>query len=296
MHFELPALLRRCGPADVMVEDLSHVVPFLAERLTQAPGVVFFRHLHRRTLPGQVSPPTRLVLSAIERAYPGFYRRWPLVAPSHGAIADLTSLGFDRSRLNLIGYGVDLEAFRPGTLTETPSVIYFAGLRKYKRPQDALHAFKILRDGGVDADLFVVGHGPQLSSLMKLSRELGLDHHVTFTGRLEDPELRALISRSWVHIQCSVAEGWGLTATEAAASGVPTVAYNVPGLAESVSQGVSGYLVNDGEIPALARAMASVIQHRRDWTVRCRDAVIGHSWNTVGQEWDALLSHLASKQ
>jgi len=295
IHIELPALLKRCDPPDVVIEDLGHVVPFLGEKLTRAPGVLFFRHLHRRTLAGQVPLPARIILEAIERAYPALYRRWPLVAPSPGAFADLEALGFDGTRLHLIGYGVDLETFRPGGLTENPSLIYFAGLRKYKRPQHVLYALKILIERGVNSNLFIAGSGPELASLMKLSRDLGIDSHVTFTGKLRDSELSPLVSRSWVHVQCSVAEGWGMTTDEAAASGVPTVAYRVPGLIDSVSPGISGTLVEDGNIAALANAIAAVIDNRRDWTSRCRESVLGRSWETVARGWDTLLSRLSTR-
>src|SRR5208282_204522 len=97
MHIELPALLARCRPFHVLIEDLGHVVPFLAERMESSPGVVFFRHLHRRTLQGQVGFPVATLLGAAERAYPHLYRRWPLVAPSPSAMADLQALGFEAS-------------------------------------------------------------------------------------------------------------------------------------------------------------------------------------------------------
>lgn len=293
IHIELPALLKRCDSPDVVVEDLGHVVPFLSERFTQSPGVVFFRHLHRRTLPGQVSVPARLALEAIETVYPLIYRRWPFVVPSPSAVADLVALGFDQSRLHLISYGVDLEAFRPGTLSETPSIIHFAGLRGYKRPQHAVHALKILMDNGVNANLFVVGNGSEVVPLKRLSRTLGIDDHVNFTGRLSDAELGALISQSWVHVQCSIAEGWGLTVLEAAASGVPTVAYRVPGLVDSVSPGVTGTLVEDGNVQALASSLALVIRNRPDWSSKCRQAAVGHSWEMVAREWDTLLKQVS---
>jgi glycosyltransferase involved in cell wall biosynthesis len=289
LHLELPEILRNGAPADVIVEDLGHVVPFAAERFVRSPGVVFFRHLHRRTLSGQVGIPAQMLLSAIERAYPLIYRRWPLVAPSNSAMGDLISLGFDPSRVHKIGYGVDLSTFKPGKPSDTPSLVYFSGLRRYKRPHHALYALRMLRTEGVNATLSVIGVGPELTSLRRLSRDLGIDDFVRFTGRLEDTELAALVARSWVHLQCSVAEGWGLTAWEAAASGVPTVAYNVPGLADSVMPGVSGSLVEDGHILELARAVAAIIRNRPIWTDRCRQSVIGHSWQTVGQEWEALL-------
>lgn len=293
LHLQLPELLRKNSPADVIVEDLGHVVPFLAEKAIRTPGVVFFRHLHRRTLPGQVGIPARVVLSAIERAYPYMYRRWPLVAPSASAMHDLTSLGFNPSRIHLIGYGVNTNTFKPGQLTAKPSLIYYAGLRPYKRPEHSLHVLRILRRMGIDASLSIVGRGSELSTLMRLSSDLGLSGHVRFTGWLSDRALSALLRESWVHLQCSVAEGWGLTTWEAAASGVPTVAYDVPGLADSVVPGVSGVLVQDSDVTALTHAVAAIIDSRPDWTARCREVTVGHSWKDIGARWDILLKEVS---
>jgi glycosyltransferase involved in cell wall biosynthesis len=289
MHFELPALLRRSGPFDVVIEDLGHVAPFQAERTTSTPGVVFFRHLHRRTLPGQVGFPTGALLTLIERAYPTIFRRWPLVAPSPSAMADLHSLGFEASRLHLIPYGVDSETFRPGTLTERPSLIYFSGLRRYKRAAHALRVLAALQSGGMDVGLTVVGRGPELPKLEEMALALGISQDVKFTGWLPEAELASLVARSWLHIQCSTAEGWGLTASEAAASGVPTVAYRVPGLTDSVVDGVSGKLVEDGDVSALTKAAAEVLETRSGWTARTRRTVLGRSWASVATQWDSLL-------
>jgi glycosyltransferase involved in cell wall biosynthesis len=292
MHLELPALMARCRPFDVVVEDLGHVVPFLAERIAFTPGIVFFRHLHRRTLPGQVGSHAATLLGAIEWAYPLLYRGWPLVAPSPSALADLQALGFETSRLLQIPYGVDSETFRPATLTDRPSIIHFSGLRRYKRADHALRVLAALRESGMDVRLTVVGRGPELPNLETLARTLRISQHVKFTGWLPEVELASLVAQSWLHIQCSTAEGWGLTAWEAAASGVPTVAYRVPGLTDSVVQGVSGLLVEEADISALALAAAEVLRTRSVWTNRTRQTVLGRSWGAVAAKWDALLRQI----
>jgi glycosyltransferase involved in cell wall biosynthesis len=293
LHFELPSIIRSAKAADVFVEDLAHAAPFLTERLTRTPGVVFFRHLHRRTLAGQVRLPLRLMLELAELSYPIIYRRWSIVAPSASAVEDLRNLGISASRIHAIGYGVDSEKFRPGILSETPSLVHFAGLRKYKRADHALHVLKILSEEGVAATLTVIGDGPELNTLKNLSRRLGIDGRVFFTGRLTEVALRNVVSRSWVHIQCSASEGWGLTVAEAASSGVPTVAYRVPGLMDSVSPGVSGSLVEDGDVHALAREVICVIHERTKWTGLCRESVSGRSWDMVAGEWDTLLKQVS---
>ena len=59
----------------------------------------------------------------------------------------------------------------------------------------------------------------------------------------------------------SIREGWGLNVTEAAALGTPCVAYDVPGLRDSVWDEVTGLLVESGNISALAEKVKRVLEN-----------------------------------
>ncbi len=292
LHLSLPMFLREHADASIIIEDLAHVVPFGAEKFTKLPGVVAFRHLHRRTLPGQVSLPPRLLLSGLERAYPMIYKNWPIVAPSSSALSDLVTLGFPRERIHIIEYGVDTDLFNPGRLTPKPSLVHFAGLRPYKRPEHALVVLRILTALGQDVDLYLVGVGPSAASLARAAQKFGIADRVHFTGRLSDEQLARLVGSAWVHLQPAIAEGWGLTVDEAAAAGVPTVAYDVPGLRDAVIPGVTGQLVPDNRPDAMAEAVRRILADRSVWTDRCRRAVYTHSWKSVSAHWAEYLASL----
>ena len=57
-----------------------------------------------------------------------------------------------------------------------------------------------------------------------------------------------MLAGSLLHLNTSQGEGWGLCVLEAAALGVPTVAYDVDGLRDAVRDGETGWLVRDGEL------------------------------------------------
>jgi len=73
----------------------------------------------------------------------------------------------------------------------------------------------------------------------------------------EDEKLR-LLRRAWAVVFPSPKEGWGITNVEAAACGTPALASDSPGLRESVQDGVTGYLVPHGDVPALADRMLAL--------------------------------------
>jgi glycosyltransferase involved in cell wall biosynthesis len=79
---------------------------------------------------------------------------------------------------------------------------------------------------------------------------------VRLPGRLRDDELVALYRRAWLLASASVAEGWGMTITEAAACATPAVVTAIAGHRDAVVDGVTGLLALPGELGhALARAL-----------------------------------------
>ena len=75
--------------------------------------------------------------------------------------------------------------------------------------------------------------------------ELGAEGWVRIAGKVSDEELLSLYRRAWVVASASIAEGWGMTLTEAAACGTPSVATDIAGHRDSVAAGQSGLLAAD---------------------------------------------------
>ena len=293
-HIALPLFLREHSDADVVVDDLAHALPWFSPALTHLPGTVFFRHLHARTLPGQTNLLTAAALTGVERLYSRIYRSWPFVTESESSCQDLVGLGVSTNRIHRIAPGVDCQLFRPEPARGPNSLVYFGGLRRYKRPEHSLLVLHKMIKGGYDSNLTVVGDGPQLPSLIRLARELGVRDRVEFVGRVSDDRLAEIIRQSSINIHCSVSEGWCYSVMEAAASGVPTVGYAVPGIRESVRNGVTGLLVPSGDVEALARATIWISTSEGDWVRPCRDWAMRFSWDDCAAAWEAHLKKCAA--
>ena len=293
-HLVQPFFLTYHKDADVIVDDLAHAAPWLSPWFSSKPGVVFFRHLHARTLLGQVSPYVALMLSFLEKQYAFFYKSWPFVTESRSSEMDLYSLGVGPQRIRRIPPGVDTELFKPRKKTDEPSVVYFGGMRPYKRPEHALFALKLLLDRGNSAHLTMVGDGPSLPMLKRLVSELGIEKSVTFSGKVTDERLSEMVSSSWVNIHCSLSEGWGLSVIEAAAAGTPTAAYKVAGISETVVEGTTGMLVSDGDVAGLSYAIDNLLETSDRWIVPARRHAEQFSWETAAANWEEYLKRSIS--
>lgn len=102
-----------------------------------------------------------------------------------------------------------------------------------------------------EAYVVFVGDGPLRQEMEELTRETGVADKVVFTGSSTD--IPALVGAAKIGVQSSNWEGFGLTAIELMAGGVPVIASDVPGLS-SIVEG-AGLLFEKGDHKGLADAI-----------------------------------------
>lgn len=239
---------------------------------------------------------TAHLLGKLETWYPFIYGTWPFVTESVTSAEDLTNLGIASNRVTRIPPGVDYQRFTPGAKAAKLTIVYFGGMRRYKRPLDAVYACNELKNRGWRPHLYMIGCGPLLNEIRRVVRALQLEDSIIVTGRLAEEDLIAILQSSHINLHCAVTEGWCMSAMEAAACGVPTVAYRVPGILDSVVHGRTGWLVDDASPSALSTAIEQILQSGQDWTGRCRDYAMGFSWDRCVERWNAHLQSLTSAE
>jgi glycosyltransferase involved in cell wall biosynthesis len=184
------------------------------------------------------------------------YVNVPTVTVSESTRKDLSDLGF--KHLSVVSEGLNFEPLQ--TLqkkNDTPVVVFSGRLKRAKRPDHAIKAFALVKEKIPNAELWVFGDGPFRK---KLERMAGLG--VRFFGGVSSFERRELLGKSWVLIVPGLREGWGLNVIEANALGVPCVAYDVPGLKDSVKNGETGLLVESGNIEGLAEKVIGLLENQ----------------------------------
>ena len=122
----------------------------------------------------------------------------------------------------------------------------------------------------------------------------GTGDRVRLHGFLPEEDKNSVLASCHLHVTASEFEGWGLTVIEAAHLGVPTVAYDVDGLRDSVRDGETGWLVREGEELAdvVARALEELSDPRRAEAVRraCRAWASRFTWEASGARMTRLVA------
>lgn len=285
IHLLVHSMIQRVNP-EVIIDDLAHVMPWLSPYFTTKKVVVFFRHLHARTLPGQVGLLNATLLTTIEKTYPLIYRNEAFVTETENGKSDLISLGISNDRISIIPPGVDTNLFRPAEKTKYPSLVYFGGLKKYKRPELSIEVMKHLCDIP-DIQLTIIGDGHMRKELERLTVSCGLQDKVKFAGRLSQKDLANEVASAWLNLHFSVAEGFGYSVLEAAAAGTPTIAFDTPGVGEVIKRYKLGILSRNLEemVSVIYDIVNSYPLHQRMF---CH-AVLP-SWDGCVLQWERILT------
>jgi glycosyltransferase involved in cell wall biosynthesis len=184
-----------------------------------------------------------------------------VVAISQPIVQLLVDAGVDGKKIRLIHSGVDVARFDAGGAAasgeRTPVIGTVAVLQERKGHRFLLEAVARLNDRGVKLRCLLAGEGPERKSLEETAARLGLEHEFCFLGFVADTP--AFLAGIDIFVLPSLYEGLGVAALEAMAARKAVIASRVGGLAEVITDGVTGFLVPPRDSVALSETIARLI-------------------------------------
>lgn len=149
-----------------------------------------------------------------------------------------------------------------------------------------------------DVILVVVGESPKNSlgaglqtreEILEVARKNQIENHILFLGVITDNEqLATIYEAADVHVFPvrhipDDPEGFGMVAIEAAAHGLPTVAFATGGIVDAVKQNESGWLVEKNNYEALAKQTIMVLEQPKS-TEQCQHFAGQFEWSIFGKK------------
>jgi|LakMenEpi03Aug12_release.lakeMendotaPanAssembly.Ray.scaffolds.fasta_scaffold00063_60 glycosyltransferase involved in cell wall biosynthesis len=231
--------------------DVENGIPFFSPLYSKKPKVILVHHFHNGQWFKEFPFPIAVVGYYIERILmPFVYRNTKFITVSNSSKLDLEYLGIEPKHIE-IGYnGTSFENVkRPNkkVLYKDPTILYLGRLREYKRIDLAVKAVKELKASIPNIKLIIAGKGDDEDRLKSIAKDLGISKNVEFKGFISEEEKSELLTKSWVYVNPSSKEGWGIVNIEANYYGTPVVGFNVFGVRDSVKHGYSGYLAENFE-------------------------------------------------
>ena len=189
-----------------------------------------------------------------------------VTAVSHSLRNETIELLHPKTEIRTIYNFIDEEKYYPreaGTLraelgiaADEKVLIHISNFRKVKRIPDIIESFRLI-DKKHKTKLLLVGEGPEKFDLEEFVETNGLQDDILFLGKRDD--LPELLSISDVMLLLSEKEAFGLVLLEAFACGVPAVANAIGGIPEVVEDGVNGFLVELGDVQAVADRVTQLL-------------------------------------
>lgn len=255
-------ILRFRGRFDIVI-DSANGIPFFTPFYAGVPKFLLIYHIHqevfREHLPFGLSHFARFLE---KRVMPLIYKNKKIITISDSTRDEILKLKFDGNNfVDIVHPGAAVEEFKKMKKTEYPSLLYLGRLQPYKNVDVALNAFSQVVTKYPDARFVIAGFGEALDSLKSLTEKLNIQNNVDFLGRVDEQHKRELMAKSWIMVQPSMVEGWGITVIEANAAGTTVIASNVNGLKDSVIDGKTGFLVKPKDVKMLAGVMIDLINN-----------------------------------
>ncbi|MFC1999228.1 glycosyltransferase family 4 protein [Chloroflexota bacterium] len=278
---------------DVVVDSINGV-PFFTPLFVRKPKVAIMHHLVKkeiffRELPLPLAPVGWLA----EKTIPFLYGKLPMVTVSDSSRQELIEFGIPEERIRIIYNAIDHTALGYGAKSPKPLIAYVGRIKQYKQVDHLLQAFEIVKKEIAEAELVIAGRGDygELRKLVKAQT----DSCITLAGEVSEEEKVEILKKAWVFVTPSMKEGWGISVIEANACGTPAIAYDVPGLRDSIRDGETGLLVPQGDIEQLAKAIIELLTDS-ELRTRVGQNALGwsscFSWDRSAEEFEQVLKGL----
>ena len=193
------------------------------------------------------------------------------MAVSSYTLKTLASKGAPLVQITRVPIPVDLERFKPPTLSPRNGLIGFAGRPGDPRKNISLlfFALKNLINQGKNFELLLTGD--ETEPLEKLADDLGIRRHVTWTGWLNEDELPNYYQKLDIFVIPSTQEGLNIAGLQAMATAVPIVSTRCGGPEDYVIEGKTGALISF-DSNEMAAAILNITEDRFKREVLGRNA------------------------
>jgi len=282
--------LRKHGVKVILGEYLDASVQWM--KVAQDLGISFFGHAHGYDISRSLR----------EKKWQGEYLRYNdesmgVITMSTASKSRLINLGLNESKIHVIPYGVDIARKPP----ERPSreivrCLAVGRMVAKKAPILVLDSFRRAAERYSNMHLDYVGTGELLSAAQQYVKALGLAGKVILHKGQPNETVQRLMEEADIFLQHSVTdletgdeEGLPVAILEAMAQSLPIVSTRHAGIPDAVIDGVTGYLVDEGD----NLGMAERIQHlAQDHDLRCQMGMLGRQRAQLHFTWEKERSAL----
>lgn len=217
-----------------------------------------------------------------------------ILTPTHLMKSKIVKKGIHSSKIVQLGNGVDLEYINSiqGRSNEIEGCAI--GTSPSKGIVDMLQAWAGVNKRVKDAKLLIIGSPGKLrKTLQKCITNLNLHGRITLGDYVTENKKIRILKSSKFFISPTYEEGWSLAISEAAACGLPVIAYDNPIYREVYGNSI--LYVPTGNTSKLARVIVTLLHNSQlvtEYSNKSKNWAINHPWSEVAKKEKNIIEGL----
>jgi|SRR5882724_414499 len=227
-----------------------------------------------------------------------FYRNIPFMTVSQSTKNELIEWGIPEKNITIIYNGTTYPiANKYLTKEKTKTVIFLGALSIDKGITDALEVFAAINKQDPHCQFWIVGKSDERHRkiVTDLSNQFGIANKIKMWGYVSEQKKFELLQKAHILLNPSEREGWGLVIIEAASQLTPSVVYDVPGLRDSVKNGMTGIVIKQKDPEETATAIMALINDEKKYKKfqeACQKWAQQFTWKRATKQALTLLSNI----
>jgi len=206
--------------------------------------------------------------------------------------------GFKKPVTTVIPVGIDISRIRSiPPSTEESDIIFVGRLIKEKNGALLVRVFHSLSTQYKNIRLVIIGDGPEREVITALIHDFSLNDHVSLIGFTDEhDDLIARLKSSKVFVLPSTREGFGISALEALACGIPVVTIDHPANAIRDLITVSNGFLCPLSAEDLAKTICLALRHHAEMRESCMASAEPFDWDRIVSEIELYYQSLIVRE
>jgi glycosyltransferase involved in cell wall biosynthesis len=253
-------LFGKFGHTDIIIDEV-HWFPFFSKIYAPDKTVLLACEVAHTLFFNLFPYPLACIGRMVEKLYLYLYQDVPTLCISLSTKEDLVKEGFSPQRIAVLKLGLSIPTKIPTfKKMKRPTIMFLGRLNRQKGIFDAIDMFSIVHRIIPRSVLWIVGFGSEKAQfdIIEYLGNKGVYTAAVIHGMVSSEEKFKLLAKAHVLVVPSVHEGWGLVVPEAGMVRTPAIAYNVPGLKNTIDNKRTGILV-DPNPQSLAKGVMEII-------------------------------------
>jgi len=289
-------LLKLRKECDILIEEIN-AIPFFSSLYVRKPKFVLIHQLIKEIFSIELPRPLDIIGKTLEKSMPIFYKNINFLTVSESTKKDLIKLGIPKQNIKIVYNGVNHKRYKLDRKSRIPTVVCVGRLEKYKRVNLLIKIIPNIVSKLKKVNFWIAGYGNAENDIKKLVRKLNLPKNVKFFGHVSENKKIQLLQKSWLFVSPSIREGWNLSLLEANSCGTPGIAFNVPGLKNSIINNKTGILIPNNNTKMLNNKIIFLLKNKRLLKYLSKNALkwsCNFSWEKTYKNFNLFLKNLES--